>query len=198
MNGIVDTQAILATGALGVMCVIMYLLSRIARRRLGVGSGTVAPDAVRVVGKKPLDQKSALWIVEVGGRHLLLGTGSDGSVSKLDDISDEQFARMRTDEGDGGGTAGAVVSGAADRLRRTLRAVPAADAAVVAAGGEDDVEGDAAGTVADEVGAAGATTSPATVDDEPAVAEEQRFATVGESFSHLLGKAREARGRRQA
>ncbi|MCW2923625.1 MAG: hypothetical protein JWM98_1029 [Thermoleophilia bacterium] len=94
-----DSQAIFATLALAGVCAFMWWLSRLAKRRMGVGAGTVSGSALRVVGKRPLDQKSALFVVEIaGGRHILIGSGADGSVTKVDDISPEEYARMTEDE----------------------------------------------------------------------------------------------------
>lgn len=88
-------DAILATVILAGMCGLMWLLARIAKKRMGIGSGVVAGDALRIVGKRPLDQKSSLWVVEIaGGRHILLGSGADGTVTKLDDISADEYSHM--------------------------------------------------------------------------------------------------------
>ena len=145
-------DAIIATLVLGGMCGLMWWLARLAKRRMGVGAGTVSASGLRVVGKRPLDQKSSLYVVEIaGGRHILLGSSLDGSVTKLDDISAEEFAAMT----------------AADAAAPKLR---------VASAVSSDDTGDAGG------------------DDTPA--EEPQFATVSESFSHFLGKAKAARNRR--
>ncbi len=139
-------DAIIATLALGGMCLLMWWLARLARKRMGVGAGTVSASGLRVVGKRPLDQKHSMFVVEIaGGRHILLGASMDGSVSKLDDISPEEYAAM-------------VDEPKAPKLRVAT----------------DDEDGD----------------SP--------VEEQQRFATVGESFQLLLGKAKDARSSRRA
>lgn len=91
-------SALVATLALGGMCVVMWWLARLARKRMGIGAGTVST-GLRVVGKRPLDQKHALYVVEIaGGRHILVGTSMDGGISKVDDISAEEFAAMTRDE----------------------------------------------------------------------------------------------------
>lgn len=137
-------EALLATLILGGMCGLMWFLARLAKKRMGIGAGTVAGDGLRVVGKRPLDQKNALYVLEIaGGRHILVGASADGGgISKVDDISAEEFAAMTQDE---------------ERPTRRLR--------VANTGSGAAPEG-----------------------DEPA--DEQRFATVGESFSLLLSKAR--------
>lgn len=141
-------DALIATLLLGGMCLAMWFLARLARRRMGIGSGTITGEGLRVVGKRPLDQKHALYVVEIaGGRHILVGTSMDGGISKVDDISADEFAEMTRDE---------------ERPTKVakLRAT-------------DETETDE-------------------TDEEP------RFATVGESFQALLGKARDVRSSRKA
>lgn len=151
------SDAVIATLLLGVMCFAMWWLARLAKRRMGVGAGTVSSDGLRVVGKRPLDQKNALYVVEIaGGRHILVGTSMDGGgVSKIDDISAAEFEAMRGDED-------------APRRPRLRVATSPADSA-------------ASGEVADGDAPDG----------------EQKFATVGESFNALLGRARDARAARR-
>ena len=142
-------SALIATLALGGMCVVMWWLARLARKRMGIGAGTVST-GLRVVGKRPLDQKHSLYVVEIaGGRHILVGTSMDGGISKVDDISAEEFAAMTKDE---------------PRAVSPLK---------VASTDENSGE-------------------PHDAPDEP------RFATVGESFSALLSKARDSRSSRRA
>jgi flagellar biogenesis protein FliO len=167
-------EAIFATAILAGMCLLMWFLARVAKKRMGVGSGVVSTGALRVVGKKPLDQKSTLWVVEVGGRHLLLGSGHDGSVAKLDDISADEFAVMTEDD--------AVSS--RPKLRLALAKVATNGGSSTSAKGEGT---DALSTSTD----ADAPENDGESDDE------QRFATVGESFNLLLGKARDARANRK-
>ena len=148
-------SALTATLALAGLCILMWWLARLARKRMGIGAGTVAGDGLRVVGKRPLDQKHSLYVVEIaGGRHILVGTSMDGGISKVDDISAEEFATMTKGES-----------------RPSPLKVAKADAG-------DGGEGD--------------DSEPHDASDEP------RFATVGESFNALLGKARDARSSRRA
>jgi flagellar biogenesis protein FliO len=150
-------DAIIATSALGAVCLLMWFLARIAKKRMGLGAGTVSQGALRVVGKRPIDQKSTLYVIEIaGGRHILIGSGTDGTVTKLDDISPDEYATM-------------VDEPAAPKLR-VARTSPAATDADAAAAEDGDVE----------------------------AADAPRFATVGESFSALLGKARDARSGKRA
>lgn len=158
-------DAVVATLVLGGMCLLMWWLARLARKRMGVGAGTVSQDALRVVGKRPLDQKNALYVVEIaGGRHILVGASADGGVTKIDDITSDEYATMVAEEP------------ATPRSRPRLRLAGA--------------------------GAGPATADPAAADDQDRVEphevdDEQRFATVGESFGMLLGRARDARSARR-
>lgn len=171
--GAITGGAIKATLALAGMCFLMWFLARLAKRRLGVGAGTISPNALKIVSKKPLDQRSSLWIVEVGGRHILLGSSLDGGVSKLDDISDAEWEQMSAP----------VVEGPTP-----LQAVRRIASAGMGRGGSGDVAAIAGGSADDDdPGALEGTEGP------HEQAEEQRFATVGESFQHLLKKARSAR-----
>ena len=132
----------------------MWWLARLAKKRMGIGAGTVSSDGLRVVGKRPLDQKHSLYVVEIaGGRHILLGASLEGSVTKLDDISPEEFASMLDEP-------------KAPKLR--------------VASTDDD------GTRSDDGDV-----------DAPHATDQPAFASVGESFSHFLGKARDARASRR-
>ncbi|MCB0879719.1 MAG: flagellar biosynthetic protein FliO [Thermoleophilia bacterium] len=156
------SDAIIATLLLGTMCLAMWWLARIAKRRMGVGAGVVSGDGLKVVGKRPLDQKNALYVIEIaGGRHILVGASADGGgISKVDDISADEYAAM--------------VAEPEPSSRPKLRL--------------------AGRTAKPDVSSTGATEQ--TGDDDQA-ADEQRFATVGESFNALLGKARDARAARR-
>jgi flagellar biogenesis protein FliO len=155
-------EALIATLALGGMCLLMWWLARLARKRMGIGAGTVSSEGLRVVGKRPLDQKSSLFVVEIaGGRHILLGSGVDGTVTKLDDISPDEFASMTAEP---------------KPVARPKLRVASKDAGAALPTPIDT--GDATDAAADD--------------------EAPRFATVGESFSLLLGKARDKRSSRRA
>ena len=164
------TEAITATLVLGGMCLLMWWLARLARKRMGVGAGTVSSAGLRVVGKRALGQKTSLFVVEIaGGRHILLGASIDGSVRKLDDISPEEYAVMSADE--------------PTQARPKLRvARPSTDAAQ-----KDELARAIDG--ADETGDSG--------EGEGEGEAQPQFASVGESFTHLLGRAKEARTTRR-
>lgn len=130
-------------GILLAMVLVMYGLSRMARKRLGMGAGTLPQSALKVVGKRTLEPRKSLYVVDLGGRYILVGTG-ENQVSLVDHITAEEFAAM-ADEPE-------------PVPRPRLR---------VARNGAAETDADLAATGTD-----------------------QRFATVGESFAHLLGKAR--------
>jgi hypothetical protein len=162
-------DAVIATLALGGMCLLMWWLARLARKRMGVGAGTVAGDGLRVVGKRSLDQKHALYVVEIaGGRHILVGTSMDGGISKVDDISADEFAAMSREEPK------------APKLR-VANGTGSSDAGQIGSDAPHD-----------------AAPRDAAPHDAAAASDEPRFATVGESFNMLLGKARDARANRRA
>ena len=149
-------SALLATLVLGAMCGLMWFLARLARKRMGIGAGTVSSAGLRVVGKRPLDQKNALYVIEIaGGRHILIGSSTEGGIAKVDDLSPEEFAARTDDEP------------RAPKLR-VAKPKPPVDTGDV----DGDTDGDDAGV-------------------------KPQFATVGESFSHFLGKAKDARSARR-
>lgn len=76
----------------------MYWAARFARTRLGLGAGTVGPDALRVVGKRVLEPRKALYVVEIADRYVLVGT-AENSVSMIDHITADEFRRMSADSG---------------------------------------------------------------------------------------------------
>jgi flagellar biogenesis protein FliO len=130
MDGIVFTAILL------VMVFAMYAAAGFARKRLGIGAGTVKGDALRIVGKRALDRSKALYVVEIGDRYVLLGT-AENSVAMIDHITPEEFARM-TETEDGRDLAS--VSPLA-RLASIARPAAATD---TAADGEEEGEGAAA------------------------------------------------------
>jgi flagellar biogenesis protein FliO len=157
-------EALIATLALGGMCILMWWLARLAKKRMGIGAGTVSSEGLRVVGKRPLDQKSSLFVVEIaGGRHILLGSGVDGTVTKLDDISPAEFESMTADP---------------KPIARPKLRVASKDSAANLPSPIDTGDANDAS-------------------DADAEADAPRFATVGESFSLLLGKARDKRASRR-
>ena len=72
--------------ALGFVCVLMWLGARwLARRGFGVpqaGSGAT----LRVLRRVPLEPRKSLYLVAVGRRVLLIGTGDGGAPSLLAEL----------------------------------------------------------------------------------------------------------------
>lgn len=73
--------------ALVVVCVLAYLLLRLAQRHLG---GRAQGGLLRVVDRCPLTGRQSLWVVEVDGRFFLIGT-TDGSITKLAELEGDQI-----------------------------------------------------------------------------------------------------------
>ena len=185
-------QALIGTMILAVMVIVMYFLARVAKKRMGIGAGTIKGDALRIVGKKPLDQKSNLFVIEIaGGRHILLASSTEGHVVKLDDISPDEYAAMVDQETI---EAAKAVRPKLKLAKPTLRPAATADDA-------EELTPASVQTVADvdpDAIVAQAQADAVAAEAETAEAdEEQRFATVGESFQLLLGKAKDARAARK-
>lgn len=87
------SSALTMTAVLLGLVIGMYWLAAVARKRLGVGAGTVTSDALRVVGKRMLEPRKALYVVEIGDRYVLVGT-AENSVSLIDHITADEFERM--------------------------------------------------------------------------------------------------------
>ncbi|HKE59888.1 MAG TPA: flagellar biosynthetic protein FliO [Pyrinomonadaceae bacterium] len=70
--------------ALGFVCLLAYVLLRYVLPRVNVASNSKS--MVRVVDRVPVDQKRSLYVVEVTGRWLLLGSSETGMnlISELD------------------------------------------------------------------------------------------------------------------
>jgi flagellar biogenesis protein FliO len=137
-------QILMPTAILIGIIVAMWLTARYARNKLGIGAGTVMPGSLKVVGRKQLEPRKSLYVVQIADRYILVGTG-EHSVNLIDRITPEEYELM-------------------------------SDEPVAAAPREVMVD------------------SPVTHDELVAhLAQEQRFATVGESFKLLLNKAKTSR-----
>jgi flagellar biogenesis protein FliO len=147
------------------------------RRRGAVGGGTVGPNALPIVGKRTLEQRKSLFIVQVADRYLLLGT-AETSVQLIDRITAEEFAAMSAMAEVAPVDMGGLAAKAAGKLRLvrpgTTADAVAADADVaVAEAGDDEAAAEATGT-------------------------DGQFLSVGESFHYFLDKARNRGGKRAA
>lgn len=140
----------------------LYIFARVVRGKLGVGTDTLDSSSLRIVGKRPLEARKSLYVVEIGSRYILVGT-AEGSVSMIDHITTEEFESMR-EEAELAIAARKESTAALVRRFNPLNPLNSKS--------EDDA-------------------------DEVAVAAEQKFMTIGESFNFFLGKAKGAtRGRR--
>jgi len=72
--------------ALLAVCAIAFLALRFALRRLAGTTGARSPaGTMEVVDRCPLEGQSALWLVRVGERYLLLGSGG-GTLAKVAEL----------------------------------------------------------------------------------------------------------------
>jgi flagellar biogenesis protein FliO len=73
-------------GALILVCALIYLTLRLARRHFAVGGGQGR--LLRVIERCPLSARQCVWLVEVDGRLFLLGSsdGPGGSVTTLAEL----------------------------------------------------------------------------------------------------------------
>jgi flagellar biosynthetic protein FliO len=78
--------------ALGFVCLLAYVVLRVVLPRLNVG--TAGKSMVNVVDRTPLDQRRSLYVIEVTGRWLLIGSSESGVqlISELDAEKAEQEA----------------------------------------------------------------------------------------------------------
>jgi len=76
--------------ALGAVCLLAYVVLRYGARRLyGVGrKGRV----LNLVERLPLDPRRSIYLVDVAGRHVLLGTSDQGGVSFLAEVDGARVA----------------------------------------------------------------------------------------------------------
>lgn len=82
--GVALLQTLLALGAI---CILAWVVLRwSARRGLGTGRGRV-----RVLERVPLDRGRSLYLVEVGGRVLLLGAGEGAAPSMLAELDPDEL-----------------------------------------------------------------------------------------------------------
>lgn len=88
-----NSQLVVYTLGLGLVVTVLYLIARLARARLGLGAGTISMGSLKVVGKRQLEPRKSLYMVEIADRYVLVGT-SDQSVSLIDHVTAEEFAAM--------------------------------------------------------------------------------------------------------
>ena len=76
---------------LGVVCVLAWLVIRYGLRRLHPQGGT--SKLMRVVARLPLEPRRTLYVVEVAGKTLLIGTGENGGTSLVTELEPEAVRR---------------------------------------------------------------------------------------------------------
>jgi len=79
--GLALLQALLALGA---VCVLAWAVLRWAAQR-GLG-GASSAQRIKVLERVPLDARRTMWLVEVGGRVLLVGGSDGGSMTLLTEV----------------------------------------------------------------------------------------------------------------
>ncbi len=74
--------------ALAAVCVLAWVVLRwSAKRGLGLGGGR----RIKVLERVPLDGRRALYLVEVGGRVLLIGAGDASAPSVLAELDPDEL-----------------------------------------------------------------------------------------------------------
>jgi flagellar biosynthetic protein FliO len=74
------------------VCVLAWVVLKFGLRRLYPGAKTGGAGPIKVVARLPLEPRQTLYIVEVGGKTMLLGSG-DRPVSLLTELDAEAVER---------------------------------------------------------------------------------------------------------
>lgn len=186
-----------STGLMIGIVLLLFVGARVLRSKVGIGAGTLDASSIRIVGKRSLEPRKSLFVVEVGERYILVGTG-ENSVQMLDHITAEEFALMQEKSEETirakreSMTAG--FSGLSEGASKLVRRFSAAQTDAI---GENEFVAapaaqNAAPTqqvVSEEVAAAKAVVS---------AEKTSQFMSVGESLRFFTGKAKAARGKRRA
>jgi flagellar protein FliO/FliZ len=77
---------------LAVVCVAAWAILRFGLRRLYPASAASA-GAIRVVARLPIEPRRTLYIIEAGGKSLLVGV-TDGGMTTLAELDPEALAAM--------------------------------------------------------------------------------------------------------
>lgn len=122
--------ALTALLVLVVVCVVMLVVARYAGRWLG---GRRDGDAlVKVRARVPLEPRRALYVIEVGGRTLLVGS-SEGGINVLSELDGEAVVAEAAPAGVG---FAALVAQAIRRRGATAKGAGAGGDGAAAAGGD--------------------------------------------------------------
>ncbi len=85
---------------LGLVCLAAWVVVRFGLRRMGYpGSGPRPGGVLDVVARVPLEPRRSLYVVEVGGKTLLVGTSEMG-LSVLSEL-DRDAVQAKIDQGKG-------------------------------------------------------------------------------------------------
>jgi flagellar biosynthetic protein FliO len=76
--------------ALGFVCLLAYVVLRVVLPRLQLGA--TRQSMIKVIDRTPLDQRRSLFVVEVTGRWLLIGS-SEGGVELISELDAEKAAQ---------------------------------------------------------------------------------------------------------
>ena len=105
--GVGWSDVLRVVGALAVLVPLAYLTTRLVGSRVGLRPGR----AMRLVDTLPLGPGRALYLVEVGGRMLVIGVSGQW-MERLAAVTDpEEVAQLRRLAGAGAPTPGAAVWG---------------------------------------------------------------------------------------
>lgn len=72
--------------ALGAVCLLAYVVLRYGAKRL-YGAGPRPGKVLTLVERLPLDPRRAVYLVDVAGRRVLLGTSDQGGVTFLTEVT---------------------------------------------------------------------------------------------------------------
>ena len=100
---------------LAVVCVVAWLVVRYGGRWIGGARGLGAGGLMTVVARVPLEPRRSLYVVEVAGKTLLVGTSEMG-LSVLSEL-DGAVVRAELDRRPRGGGLGALVDAVLQRPR---------------------------------------------------------------------------------
>lgn len=78
-----------------IVCCLAVLILKYLVPKLGAIRKHGAGEYISIVARRSLDHKQHVWIITVGKRHFLLGSG-DGSVTCLSELSQDDIGGGRT------------------------------------------------------------------------------------------------------